>query len=185
MIIYITEPLNERVTTSSLLNFRLEGKLLLLTLSLTDSLIIIPVGDIFNVKNVYHLQPLTLSLSINITLDQRELQFPNGNEFSIVLNNQDANIATIKLDMNDHGLRDGAHEVIVQVHVNDANGVRKSLSATKASYFYFYTLASTVTPQNSAEITQLNEDVIVGNYDNILGADKAVRIVFPQVRFTH
>lgn len=192
MVIYITEPLNERVTTSSLLIFRLEGKTIPLTSSptqsliqlLTYSLIIIPVGDIFNLTNVYHLQPQNISLSINVTLDQRELQFLNGNKYSVVLNNQDFNIPTIKIDMSDHGLHDGAHEVIVQVNVNDADGVRKSLRATKTSYFYFYPLVSPVTPQKNTEITQLNDNVVADNYDGTVGSGKTVQIVFPQVRLT-
>jgi hypothetical protein len=118
-------------------------------------------------------RPLTVALSVNITLDQRNLQFPNGNIFSIVLNSENANVPTIKLDMNDYGLYDGAHELIVDVYVNAGD---KILSATKASYFYFHTLT-----QTTAEVQQVNNDVSI-NDASLFSTSKTVQIVYPQVR---
>lgn len=125
---------------------------------------------------MYHVRPLTVALSVNITLDQRNLQFPNGNIFSIVLNSENANVPTIKLDMNDYGLYDGAHELIVDVYVN-AGDNSKILSATKASYFYFHTL----TQQTTAEVQQVSNDVAI-NDASLFSTSKTVQIVYPQVR---
>jgi len=126
---------------------------------------------------VYHIRPLTLSLTVNITLDQRQLLFPNGNLFSIVLNHQDSNVPTIKLDMNDYNLRDGAHEVMVHVNVN--TGVNsKPLSGTKFSYFYFHTLNPPVTQETAA--ASVYNDIVVGDGD-LYSTSKTVRIVYPKV----
>ncbi len=122
------------------------------------------------------MRPLTVALSVNITLDQRNLQFPNGNKFSIVLNSENANVPTIKLDMNDYGLYDGAHELIVDVYVNTGDN-SKILSATKASYFYFHTL----TQQTTTEVQQVNNDVTI-NDASLFSTSKTVQIVYPQVR---